>query len=149
MYVSTLALSLDSPEEGIRSHYRWLWATMWLVGFELRTSGKAVSAPNLWATSPALFFPILKQGISCFGSCAEHSWLDRPSNFHHLSCLWLPSCGGNAGIAVACSHTIRFRQVFWSVPTSILVSKLFLHTEPFPRLKAKTETQKQNSLIFN
>jgi hypothetical protein len=28
--------------------------TMWLLGFELRTSGRAVSAFNHWATSPAL-----------------------------------------------------------------------------------------------
>jgi hypothetical protein len=45
----------DTPEEGTRSHYRWLWATMWLLGTELRTSGRAVSALNLWAISPAHF----------------------------------------------------------------------------------------------
>jgi hypothetical protein len=33
MYMSTLY----TPEEGSRSHYRWLWATMWLLGIELRT----------------------------------------------------------------------------------------------------------------
>jgi hypothetical protein len=49
MHMSTLSLSSDTPEEGVRSHYRWLWATMWLLGIELRTSGKAVSALN---TSP-------------------------------------------------------------------------------------------------
>jgi hypothetical protein len=38
MYVSTLYLPSDSPEEGIRSHYRWLWATMWLLGIELTWS---------------------------------------------------------------------------------------------------------------
>jgi hypothetical protein len=54
MYMSTLSLSSDTPEEGIRSHYRWLWATMWLLGIELRTSGRAVSALNHWAISPAL-----------------------------------------------------------------------------------------------
>jgi len=53
-YVSTL--SSDTPEEGIRSHYRWLWATMWLLGFELRTSERAVSALNHWAISPALLY---------------------------------------------------------------------------------------------
>jgi len=37
-------LSLSSDTSGIGSHYRWLWATMWLLGFELRTSGRAVSA---------------------------------------------------------------------------------------------------------
>jgi hypothetical protein len=28
-----------TPEEGIRSHYRWLWATMWLLRFEHGTFG--------------------------------------------------------------------------------------------------------------
>ena len=54
MYVSTLSLS---SKKGIRSHYRWLWATMWLLGIELRTSGRAVSALNRWAISPA---PVIK-----------------------------------------------------------------------------------------
>jgi hypothetical protein len=30
LYMSPLSLSSDTPGEGIRSHYRWLWATMWL-----------------------------------------------------------------------------------------------------------------------
>jgi hypothetical protein len=34
------------PEEGIRSCYRWLLAIMWLLGIELRTSGRAASALN-------------------------------------------------------------------------------------------------------
>jgi hypothetical protein len=34
-------------------HYRWLWATMWFLGFELRTFGRAVSALTHWAISPA------------------------------------------------------------------------------------------------
>jgi hypothetical protein len=29
IYVNNI-VSSDTPEEGIRSHYRWLWATMWL-----------------------------------------------------------------------------------------------------------------------
>ena len=63
MYMSTLQLSLDTPEEGIRSHYRWLWATMWLLGIELRTSGRAaVSALNHWAISPAHGHCILRGG---------------------------------------------------------------------------------------
>jgi len=55
MYVSTLLLSSDAPEEGIGSHYRCQWATMLLLGIELRTSGRAVSAPNHWAISPPMF----------------------------------------------------------------------------------------------
>ena len=46
MYVSTLSLSLETREKDIRSLYRWLLATMWLLGIEVRTSGRAVSAPN-------------------------------------------------------------------------------------------------------
>jgi len=53
MYMSTLELSSDTTEEGSRSHYRWLGATMWLLGFELRTSGRAVGALNHGAISPA------------------------------------------------------------------------------------------------
>jgi hypothetical protein len=46
MYISTLLLCSDIPEEGIRSPYKWLLATMWLLGIELRTSGGAVRALN-------------------------------------------------------------------------------------------------------
>jgi hypothetical protein len=38
------------------SHYRWLWVTMWLLGIELRTSGRTVSILNCWAISLALGF---------------------------------------------------------------------------------------------
>jgi len=37
-----------TPEEGIRSLYRWSWATIWLLGTGLRSAGRAVNA---------LFFP--------------------------------------------------------------------------------------------
>ena len=42
--------------EGVRSHYGWLWATMWLLGFELRTFGRAVSTLICWAILPAQAF---------------------------------------------------------------------------------------------
>jgi hypothetical protein len=45
-YVSTLLFSSDTPEGGIRFHNRWLWATMWLLAIELRTSRRAVGALN-------------------------------------------------------------------------------------------------------
>ena len=35
-----------------RTHYGRLWTTMWLLGIELRTFRRAVSALNSWATSP-------------------------------------------------------------------------------------------------
>jgi hypothetical protein len=63
MYMSTLYLSLDTPEEHIRSHYRWLWATRWLLGIELCTSGRAVSALHPWAMlQPHIF---LFQSLTC------------------------------------------------------------------------------------
>ena len=45
IYMSTMSLSLclQTPEEGIGSYYRWLWATIWLLGIELRNSGRASS----------------------------------------------------------------------------------------------------------
>jgi hypothetical protein len=39
--------------------YGWLWATMWLLGFELRT-GSAVCTLNHWASSPAPNFTFLR-----------------------------------------------------------------------------------------
>ena len=41
-------------QDSIRSHYRWLWATIWLWGVELKTSGRAVGTLNHWAISPSL-----------------------------------------------------------------------------------------------
>jgi hypothetical protein len=49
----------------IRSHSRWLWATKWLLRIEVRTSGRAVSALNHWATSPA-WEPIFLKIFSSF-----------------------------------------------------------------------------------
>jgi hypothetical protein len=89
--VSTLQLSSDSPEGGIRSHYRWLWATMWLLGFELRTSRRAVGvgALNCWAISPApdvCLFYISKYGLS--GGMIRRNWF-LTSHWHDWS--WIQS----------------------------------------------------------
>ena len=82
MYVCTLSLSPDTPEEGIQSHYKWLWATMWLLGIELRTFGRGVNVLNCWAISPVLLtqligvlvtFLLLCRGIQayvCSPSCS-------------------------------------------------------------------------------
>jgi hypothetical protein len=51
VYECSICMYTCEPEEGIRSHHRWLWATMWLLGFELRTSGRSVGALNRWAIS--------------------------------------------------------------------------------------------------
>ena len=36
-------------EEGIGFYYRWLWATMWLLGIELGSTARATSVFNHWA----------------------------------------------------------------------------------------------------
>ena len=59
MYVSTLWLLSDTPEEGIRSCYRWLWATMWMLGIELRISGRGASALNHWASLQPWFLDVI------------------------------------------------------------------------------------------
>lgn len=47
-----------TQKEGTRSHYRGLWATMWLMRIELTISGSAASTLNFWAISPALHVDI-------------------------------------------------------------------------------------------
>jgi hypothetical protein len=64
MSMSTLLLSSDTLEEGIGSYYRWSWATMWLLGIELRTSGRVVRTFNCWAISPALHLNFCIKQIS-------------------------------------------------------------------------------------
>ena len=58
----TLSFSSDTPEEGNKSHYRWLWATMWMLGIELRTLRRVGSSLNHWAISLAPQHPIFEAG---------------------------------------------------------------------------------------
>ena len=85
-------LSSHSPEEGIGgigSHYRWLR----VLGIELRTSGRAVSALNPWATSPApqiafinLWFCLqCVRFLSCYLMCFRFSLL---FNFFNRQGKW-------------------------------------------------------------
>jgi hypothetical protein len=96
MSVSTLLLFSDTPEESIRSHYRWLWATMWLLGNELKSSGRAL---NRRAVSPAphsFFVAVIKHPdkinsrekglISAHSSrCPAHGRNDKAAWSHCLS----------------------------------------------------------------
>jgi hypothetical protein len=75
-YVSTLLMSSDTPEKGIRSYYRWLWATMWLLGIELRTSRRIVSALNCWAISPSPKIELFKK-MDLNAPYNEGGWGDR------------------------------------------------------------------------
>ena len=59
-------LSSDTPEEGIRPHQMVVSHLMWLLGIEFGTSGRAVSALNHWAISPAHIFYSLETAKKSF-----------------------------------------------------------------------------------
>ena len=103
-----------SLEECIRSHCRGVWATMWLLGIELRTSGRAVSALNHWVIFPALLFifNLTQSRISRemgLWACLWVIEVDMPS--HHAPLLWaviLNSVNGERNWAVANFHCSSF-----------------------------------------
>jgi hypothetical protein len=71
--------------KGVRSCYRWLWATMWLLGFELWTFGRAVGCPYPLShltspQSPYLNF-LLNAGPSLLGALLVHPFLYLCINF--------------------------------------------------------------------
>ena len=82
--------SSDTPEGGIRSHYRWLWVTMWLLGMELRTSGREDSARNRWAISPVLKTLLMSPCLS-IRSLLDHSDCLKHlnSSIKHGLCMWI------------------------------------------------------------
>ena len=78
------------PEESTRSHYRWLWATMWLLEIELRTFWRAGNALNLWAISPAPKLTLFKK-ILIYLLCIQYSvraWRPEEGTRPHYRWLW-------------------------------------------------------------
>ena len=83
-YVYTRVLYLhvhQHTRRGHQIHYRWLWATRWLLGVELRPSERVAGALKCWAISPALwslfksrfeFFVILPPG--CLNLTTSELW---------------------------------------------------------------------------
>jgi hypothetical protein len=86
----SICMNVCVPEEGIGSHYRWLWATMWLLWIELRISGWAVSALNHWAIFSAPAFFIFKFYLLFICSCLQ-THQKRASDPITDGCK--PSCG--------------------------------------------------------
>jgi len=68
VFMHMSGLSSCAPEGGIRSHYRWLWAIIWLLGIELRSSGRSASALNHQAISPAPKKILIKASTSPWSS---------------------------------------------------------------------------------
>ena len=61
-----------------------MWATMWLLGIELRTSRGAVSALNHWAIPPALDLPFFKVSFPLSFFISFFLWICM---WVHCSCL--------------------------------------------------------------
>jgi hypothetical protein len=101
-------ISSDTPEESIRSHYRWLWTTMWLLGIEFRTSGRAVSALNFWVISPAHFFWLFKTEFLCMWPWLSWNLLCK-LGWPGFACFCLP-CPGIKG---ACHHSPAVPNLYW------------------------------------
>ena len=91
-YTSALSLSSDTPEEGIGSQYRWLWATMWLLGFELRTYRRAVSALTHWAISPAPGDSLLRRRKAFLNMHMARTGNGPSRHLLHELCSWTCPC---------------------------------------------------------
>jgi len=98
------------------SHYRWLWAAMWLLGIELRTSGRAASALNHWAISPA--------PLTCF--LTEHRTTSPRGGLTHNG-LGLPSSVMNDEMPQRLAYSsILWRHFPFSFPLSPVSFFLFV-----------------------
>ena len=75
----TVAVFGYNRRENVRSHCRWLWATMWLLGSELRTFGREVGALNHWAISPAPDLYLIPQQCKVFFLILFLSFWDKVS----------------------------------------------------------------------
>jgi hypothetical protein len=134
------------PEEGIRSHYRWLSPTMRLLGIELRTSGRASSALNHWAISPVLVEVLKNLRILIVHNGTTNVVLDQ-HEWRRASC-WLVSVCGEGGCALPWNfltpshHLPRAEQVckawlemyfqpsftwFWNQLSYLLLSSRMIH----------------------
>ena len=78
---------------------------MWLLGFELRTSGRAISALNLWAISPVPF-------LSFDEACRP----GQPQTHKRWACLHLPSTRikGCIPLPGQADVLLRLRREDWS-----------------------------------
>lgn len=91
-------------------NYRQLWADMWMLGMEAKSSGKAAGLINQWAViqTPFVYYPLTESlGCSYFliiKLCCEHWYAELPRvsamlNFltisfpKHSSCYIPPSQG--------------------------------------------------------
>lgn len=63
--------------------YKWLWATIWVLGTEPSSSAGAASASICWTISLALSCTIFDMSIQCYVSFRE-GWIYKSILFIHL-----------------------------------------------------------------
>ena len=123
---------------GHQSHYGWLWATMWLLRIELKTSERAVSALNCWASVSLFFFfnmeNILFFTISKLLLYMETTLLCTFMEHFYLFFFLLPLealfCFSFSHILlrlISLSHSFHWRLYFTSLTTSKLDIYLYIY----------------------
>ena len=73
MNMSKLLLSSDTAEVG----HRWFLCSMWLLGIELRTSGRAASILSCWNISSAPWFCFWGRVSECNLHCLRNCYISQ------------------------------------------------------------------------
>jgi hypothetical protein len=115
LYVSTLSCLQTHQKRASDLCYRWLWATMWLLGFELRTFGRAggCSYPLSHLTSPSFILILHKYAA---GSVSSVSWFFLSGGANLRNLLYL--CGlkleqRNIGNLLTLTTFFALRSLGW------------------------------------
>ena len=114
-------------EEGIRSHYRWLWTTMWLLGIELRTLGR--TAVSLTAEPSLQPLSSLLKAVWVF----SFKIISRPSPSRDLFSL-CSNCGYFCWRWSNCDDTINHGVSASLKPLSLFTSPSFFFSLLFSLL---------------
>ena len=64
-------------------NYRWLWTVLWVTGTKLKSSGRAASALNCWALSPALRKTMLLLSWPTMSNKEESKEIHRMPTLQH------------------------------------------------------------------
>ena len=84
--------SLQTHQKRASDLIRWLWATMWLLGFKLRSSERALGALNHWTISPAPQPNCWRTNIKLIKE-SNNTDTSRTEYVYGCSCLcWLVLC---------------------------------------------------------
>jgi len=126
-------------EEGIGSpRYRWLWATMWVLGLKPRLSGRATSAPNHWPNSLVLKLYFIYLFVLLF---ILQVWLGGSWSVCGHACVVKIMCRSEDGLQESVSSfyqwvpgiTLRWSGLAASAfPTDHLTKKLSSFSSSFP-----------------